>query len=95
MINGAKFWIYIFSFAGAFGYFEVTHDVTRYTKACVFSQIGKRTDLAVRFSTVGGESGSADTVRYANVYEFIKSSYNTLLRFLIVELTERIYTANY
>lgn len=49
--------------AGAFGYFEVTHDVTRYTKACVFSQIGKRTDLAVRFSTVGGESGSADTVR--------------------------------
>ncbi|KAK7583753.1 hypothetical protein V9T40_004716 [Parthenolecanium corni] len=49
--------------AGAFGYFEVTHDVTKYTKACIFSQIGKRTDLVVRFSTVGGESGSADTVR--------------------------------
>lgn len=49
---------------GAFGYFEVTHDITRYTKACIFSQIGKRTDLVVRFSTVGGESGSADTIRY-------------------------------
>jgi catalase len=49
--------------AGAFGYFEVTHDITKYTKACLFSKIGKRTDLVVRFSTVGGESGSADTVR--------------------------------
>ncbi|XP_017879786.1 catalase [Ceratina calcarata] len=49
--------------AGAFGYFEVTHDITRYTKAKVFSSIGKRTPIAVRFSTVGGESGSADTVR--------------------------------
>ncbi|KAL3206741.1 hypothetical protein MRX96_039949 [Rhipicephalus microplus] len=49
--------------AGAFGYFEVTHDITKYTKASIFSQIGKRTPMAVRFSTVGGESGSADTVR--------------------------------
>ncbi|XP_018495282.1 catalase isoform X1 [Galendromus occidentalis] len=49
--------------AGAFGYFEVTHDITKYTKAKVFSKVGKRTPLAVRFSTVGGESGSADTVR--------------------------------
>lgn len=49
--------------AGAFGYFEVTHDITKYCKAAVFSQIGKRTPLAVRFSTVGGESGSADTAR--------------------------------
>ena len=39
--------------AGAFGYFEVTHDITKYTKAKVFSQIGKKTPLAVRFSTVG------------------------------------------
>ena len=50
---------------GAFGYFEVTHDITKYSKAKVFSQIGKRTPIVVRFSTVGGESGSADTVRYA------------------------------
>lgn len=49
--------------AGAFGYFEVTHDISKYTKASVFNGIGKRTRVAVRFSTVGGESGSADTVR--------------------------------
>lgn len=49
--------------AGAFGYFEVTDDITQYTSAKLFSSIGKRTPIAVRFSTVGGESGSADTVR--------------------------------
>jgi len=49
--------------AAAFGYFEVTHDITMYTKAKVFEKIGKKTDIAMRFSTVGGESGSADTVR--------------------------------
>ncbi|BFZ09856.1 hypothetical protein BsWGS_12895 [Bradybaena similaris] len=49
--------------AGAFGEFEVTHDITKYTKAGLFSQIGKKTPMVIRFSTVGGESGSADTVR--------------------------------
>lgn len=49
--------------AGAFGYFEVTHDITRYTKAKIFSEIGKRTPMAIRMSTVSGESGSADTAR--------------------------------
>lgn len=49
--------------AGAFGYFEVTHDITEYTKAKVFERIGKRTPIAVRCSTVAGERGSADTVR--------------------------------
>ncbi|KAG5677544.1 hypothetical protein PVAND_007296 [Polypedilum vanderplanki] len=49
--------------AGAFGYFEVTHDITKYCAAKVFEKVGKRTPIAVRFSTVGGESGSADTVR--------------------------------
>uniref|UniRef100_A0A6M2DT65 Catalase n=1 Tax=Xenopsylla cheopis TaxID=163159 RepID=A0A6M2DT65_XENCH len=49
--------------AGAFGYFEVTHDITRYCGAKVFEAIGKRTPIGVRFSTVGGESGSADTAR--------------------------------
>lgn len=48
---------------GAFGYFEVTHDITKYTSAKVFGEIGKRTPMAARFSTVGGERGSADTVR--------------------------------
>ncbi|KAG7165968.1 Catalase-like [Homarus americanus] len=49
--------------AGAFGYLEITHDITKYTKAKLFSEIGKRTPLVVRCSTVGGESGSSDTAR--------------------------------
>jgi catalase len=49
--------------AGAFGYFEVTHDVSKYTKAKFLSEIGKRTEVVVRFSTVGGEKGSADAER--------------------------------
>lgn len=49
--------------AGAHGYFEVTQDVTRYTKASFLSSIGKRTEVFVRFSTVGGEKGSADAER--------------------------------
>eukprot|EP00731_Ephydatia_muelleri_P022009 Em0014g600a len=49
--------------AGAFGYFEVTHDITKYCKAKIFSHVGKKTPIAIRFSTVGGENGSADTVR--------------------------------
>ena len=49
--------------AGAFGYFEVTHDVTSHTKAAFLSQIGKKTEVLARFSTVGGEKGSADSDR--------------------------------
>jgi len=49
--------------AGAHGYFEVTHDITQYCKAKVFSKVGKRTPVFARFSTVGGEKGSADTDR--------------------------------
>ena len=49
--------------AGAFGYFEVTHDVSKFTKAKFLSEIGKRTEVVVRFSTVGGEKGSADAER--------------------------------
>ncbi|XP_057330564.1 catalase-like [Microplitis mediator] len=49
--------------AGAFGYFEVTHNIKQYSRAKLFSKIGKKTPIAVRFSAVGGESGSADTVR--------------------------------
>jgi len=49
--------------AGAFGYFEVTHDISQYCKARVFDRVGKRTPIGIRFSTVGAESGSADTVR--------------------------------
>lgn len=49
--------------AGAYGYFEVTDDVTRYTRAKFLSEVGKRTEVFVRFSTVGGEKGSADSER--------------------------------
>ena len=49
--------------AGAGGYFEVTHDVTQYTRADFLSEVGKRTEVFVRFSTVGGEKGSADSER--------------------------------
>jgi catalase len=49
--------------SGAYGYFEVTADVTPWTKAAFLREIGKRTEVFVRFSTVAGERGSADTVR--------------------------------
>ncbi|CAJ0558379.1 unnamed protein product, partial [Mesorhabditis spiculigera] len=49
--------------AGAHGYLEITHDISKYTRAEVFSKVGKQTPCFVRFSTVGGESGSSDTVR--------------------------------
>jgi catalase len=49
--------------AGAHGTLTITGDITQYTKAKVFAEIGKKTDCFVRFSTVGGESGSADTAR--------------------------------
>ena len=49
--------------AGAGGYFEVIADVTKYTKAKFLSEIGKRTEVFMRFSTVGGEKGSADAAR--------------------------------
>ena len=48
---------------GAHGYFEVTADITKYTKAKFLSEIGKRTDVFIRVSTVGGEKGSADAER--------------------------------
>ncbi|MBZ0298179.1 MAG: catalase, partial [Anaerolineae bacterium] len=49
--------------AGAYGTFTITNDITRYSKAKVFSQVGKQTECFVRFSTVGGEKGSADSAR--------------------------------
>jgi catalase len=49
--------------AGAFGTLTVTQDITRFCKAKLFSEIGKKTEMVGRFSTVAGEKGSADTVR--------------------------------
>ena len=49
--------------SGAYGYFEVTDDISKYTRAKFLSQVGKKTELFARFSTVGGEKASADTER--------------------------------
>ncbi len=49
--------------SGAFGTFRVTHDITEYTKASIFSEIGKETEMVARFSTVAGERGAADAER--------------------------------
>ncbi len=49
--------------SGAYGSFTVTHDITKYTKAKIFSEVGKKTELFLRFSTVAGERGAADAER--------------------------------
>ncbi|AGH50052.1 catalase [Sphingomonas sp. MM-1] len=48
---------------GAFGQLTITNDISRYTNARVFAQVGKKTDLLIRFSTVAGEQGAADAER--------------------------------
>src|SRR6201990_1778381 len=48
---------------GAYGTFTTTHDITRYTKAAIFSTLGKQTPMFARFSTVAGERGAADAER--------------------------------
>ena len=47
----------------AYGTFRVTQDITRYSCAKIFGSVGKTTEMFSRFSTVGGEAGSADTAR--------------------------------
>ena len=49
--------------SGAYGTFTVTHDITKYTRAKLFSKIGKKTELFSRMSTVAGERGAADAER--------------------------------
>lgn len=49
--------------SAAYGVFTVTHDITQYTRAAIFSEIGKQTPMFVRFSTVAGERGAADAER--------------------------------
>jgi catalase len=48
---------------GAFGTFTVTHDISRYTRAKIFEEVGKQTQMLARFSTVAGEAGAADAER--------------------------------
>lgn len=49
--------------AGAYGSFKITNDISQYTRAKLFEKIGNECEVFVRFSTVAGELGSADTVR--------------------------------
>jgi catalase len=49
--------------SGAYGTFKVTNDITKYTKASIFSKVGKETECFFRFSTVAGERGAADAER--------------------------------
>ena len=49
--------------SGSFGTFTVTHDISRYTRARIFSEVGKKTEMFARFSTVAGERGAADAER--------------------------------
>src|ERR1700754_4599384 len=48
---------------GAYGTFTVTHDITRFTKAKVFSEVGKQTPMLLRFCAAAGERGAADAER--------------------------------
>ncbi|KAK0341970.1 hypothetical protein LTR94_024202, partial [Friedmanniomyces endolithicus] len=49
--------------SGAFGTFTVTNDITQYSRAKIFSEVGKKTEMFARFSTVAGERGAADAER--------------------------------
>lgn len=49
--------------SGAFGFFECTKDMSKYTSASFLNKVGKKTNMFARFSTVGGEKGSADVER--------------------------------
>ena len=49
--------------SGAYGTLTVTNDITKYTKAKIFSEVGKKTECFLRFSTVAGERGAADAER--------------------------------
>jgi catalase len=55
---------------GAYGEFEVTHDITNFTSAAFLDTVGKKTRLFTRFSTVAGEKGSADSVRDGRGFAF-------------------------
>ena len=54
----------------AFGTFTVTNDITKYTNAKIFSEVGKQTEMFARFSTVSGERGAADLERDIRGFAF-------------------------
>lgn len=61
--------------SGAFGTFTVTNDISEFTRASIFSEIGKQTPCLVRFSTVAGERSSRRRTRYTRIrYEILHRS---------------------
>lgn len=48
---------------GAFGTLTITNDISKYSRARIFSEVGKKTEMIARFSTVAGEQGAADAER--------------------------------
>jgi catalase len=54
--------------SGAFGTFTVPHQISKYTRAALFSEIGKKTEIFMRFTTVAGERGAADAERDIRCY---------------------------
>ena len=69
---------------GAYGTFTTTHDITRYTKAKIFSEVGKQTPMFARFSSVAGERGAADAerdpLRFSDLNHAIKRDPRTGIR---------------
>ncbi len=64
--------------SGAHGTFTVTHDITRHTKAKIFSKVGKKTEIFAQFSTVAGERGAADAERDSSM-RVVDGNYGSLL----------------
>ena len=76
--------------SGAYGTFTVTHDITQYSKANIFSSVGKKTDAFVRFSTVAGERGAADAER--NIRGFAMKFYTEEGNWDLVATTRRFFS---
>ena len=49
--------------SAAHGYFELTESLAQYTRARVLTEVGEKTEVFARFSTVAGGAGSVDTPR--------------------------------
>jgi len=79
--------------SGAFGTLTVTHDISRFTKAKVFTEVGKQTPLFMRFSTVAGERGAADAGGGAHEPEFVEWRWEKMERLpdLIVPFKRKVY----
>ena len=73
--------------SGAFGHFTATHNITQYSKARLFSAVGKKTELAMRFSTMAGERGAADAER--DIRGFAMKFYTEKGNWALVATTRR------